>query len=161
MILLPRALATAVLLAISLSAQADSFAGVVTYVTDGDTLWVRPASGAARPVRLQGIDAPEICQPWGQQARSALTAQALHRHVRVQGRARDAYDRTLGRVRLNGQDLGSWMVSRGHAWSDRFRGRKGRYAREESEARSERLGLWSAVSPLPPREFRRRHGSCK
>jgi micrococcal nuclease len=157
-----RALTAAALLASGLAAHAGNFSGTVTHVTDGDTLWVRPASGAAaRPVRLQGIDAPEICQPWGLEARDALAAQALHRRVRVASRARDAYERTLARVTSDGHDLGWWMVSRGHAWSDRFRGRSGPYANAEAGARSAGLGLWKGSSPLPPREFRRRHGRCK
>ena len=44
--------------------QAQS--GVVVRVVDGDTLWVK--TGASQPplkVRIQGIDAPEICQPGG------------------------------------------------------------------------------------------------
>ena len=35
------------LLAMWASATAADFTGVVTHVTDGDTLWVRPASGGA------------------------------------------------------------------------------------------------------------------
>jgi micrococcal nuclease len=157
-----RALAAFALFASSVCAHAGSFSGIVTHVTDGDTLWVRPVSGGApRQVRLQGIDAPEICQTWGPQARGALAARVLHRHVRVASRGHDAYGRTLGQVGSDGQDLGSWLVSRGHAWSDRFRGRSGRYAKEESGARTARLGLWSGSSALAPRDFRSRYGSCK
>jgi micrococcal nuclease len=157
-----RALAALALFASGACAHAESFSGIVTHVTDGDTLWVRPVSGGApRQVRLQGIDAPEICQTWGPQARRALAVRVLHRHVGVASRGRDAYERTLGQVESDRQDLGSWLVSRGHAWSDRFRGRSGRYAKEESAARAARLGLWSGGSALPPREFRSRHGSCR
>ncbi len=49
--------------------------GVVTHVSDGDTVWVQPLHGGeAHKVRLLGIDAPEICQPWGPQSRAALHA---------------------------------------------------------------------------------------
>jgi micrococcal nuclease len=150
------------LFAAAISAQARSFEGVVTHVTDGDSLWVRPAlRGAPLEVRLQGIDAPEICQAFGRSAHDALAAHILHRRVSVTSRARDSYQRTLGRVRFNGEDLGAWMVSRGYAWSYRFRRDGGPYAAQELDARNARIGLWADGAPMQPREFRKRHGSCK
>jgi len=157
-----RLMAAGLLLALALGAQARSFEGVVTHVTDGDSLWVRPASGGApRQVRLQGIDAPEICQAFGVPSRDALAAHVLQRHVAVNSRARDSYQRALGRVSVNGQDLGAWMVGRGYAWSYRFRRGGGPYAAQEAQARNARLGLWAHGPAMEPREFRKRHGSCK
>lgn len=154
--------AASLLLVTCVAVQAATFAGTVTHVSDGDSLWVRPASGGPpREVRLRGVDAPEICQRYGPQARAALTAQALHQQVRVASRARDSYHRTLAQVTMAGQDLGLWMVSRGHAWSYRFRGNPGPYAQQEAQARKAGLGLWSGPAPVPPPEFRKRHGSCK
>lgn len=157
-----RGVLAAAALASSLSAQAAAFEGTVTYVTDGDSLWVRPlAGGEPVEVRLQGIDAPEICQPHGREARAALAALALHRPVTVRPRARDRYERVLARVRLGRQDLGGWMVGQGHAWSDGWRGRRGPYARQQAQAAHARLGLWRSGSALEPRLFRQRHGSCR
>ncbi|HXD42999.1 MAG TPA: thermonuclease family protein [Ramlibacter sp.] len=154
--------AASLLLALATCAQARSFEGVVTHVTDGDSLWVRPASGGApRQIRLQGIDAPEICQAFGVASRNALAAHVLHRRVAVASRARDGYQRVLGRVSVNGEDLGAWLVSRGLAWSDRYRHRPGPYEPQEARARAARLGLWADGTPLLPREFRKRHGRCK
>ena len=150
------------LLALSPAALARAFQGVVTHVGDGDSLWVRPDSGGTpRQVRVHGIDAPEVCQAFGLPARDALAALVLHRHVAVNSRARDTYSRTLGRVSMNGQDLGAWMVSRGYAWSYRFGRNRGPYAALEEQARRARLGLWAHGMPVEPREFRKRHGGCK
>ena len=56
----------------------------VTHVTDGDTLWVRPlAGGEAFKLRLQGLDAPEICQDWGLESRAALQQRLAQRTVTV------------------------------------------------------------------------------
>ncbi len=155
------ALAAAVLAA-PLWLHAAPFAGVVTYVGDGDSLWIRPlAGGEPVEVRLQGIDAPEICQPHGREAREALAALALHRQVTVRPRARDRYERVLARVRLGQQDVGGWMVARGHAWSDGWRGRRGPYAAQQAHAAAARLGLWRSDGALEPRRFRQRHGSCR
>lgn len=153
--------AVLLLLAVSAGAPANAKAlnGVVNHVTDGDTLWVRPASGPPVQVRIQGLDAPEICQAFGPQARDALAARVLHRTVRVATRARDIYHRTVGRVDLDGQDLGAWLVAGGFAWSAHYRGRNGPYAAQEARARQERRGLWAAAAQ-EPRLFRKRHGSC-
>jgi endonuclease YncB( thermonuclease family) len=155
-------LAIVCLLALCLPTQARRFEGVVTHVTDGDSIWVRPDSGGeARDVRLQGIDAPEICQAFGVSARNALAAHALHRRVTVNSRARDKYERTLGRVSLNGEDLGAWMVARGYAWSYHFHRHTGPYGVQEERARSARLGLWADGRAIEPRQFRKQHGSCR
>jgi len=157
-----RALAAAALAACWLPAPAAVFEGVVSHVSDGDSLWVRPLGGGeALPVRLQGIDAPEICQAFGREARAALAALALHRQVTVRVRARDRYERLLARVRLGRHDLGGWMVGQGNAWSDGWRGRGGPYAKQQAQAQAARLGLWAGGDPVLPREFRRRHGSCR
>lgn len=134
----------------------------VTHVVDGDSVWVRPERGGApRPVRLRGIDAPEICQAHGRAARDALAAKVLSRPVTLRLHGRDAYQRLLGELATrSGDDVGAWMVSQGHAWSPGYRGRSGAYAREQDRARSHRRGLWAAGRALEPRTFRRRHGSC-
>jgi micrococcal nuclease len=135
--------------------------GTVTYVTDGDTLWVRPQDdGAPRTVRIHGIDAPEICQHYGEAARAALMARVLGQRVQVRARRTDQYGRVVARITLQGQDVGGWMVTEGHAWSYRYRRDAGPYAAQESRARALGRGLFGSGSPERPRDFRKRHGSC-
>ena len=151
------------LAAASAGSRADeaSFRATVTRVSDGDTLWVRRASGG-RPVavRLAGIDAPELCQPHGLQAQQALQARAQRQSVVVRVQGRDDYQRLLARVQLDEQDLGSWLVSTGHAWSYRWRQDPGPYAQQQALARQARRGLW-ADAAVEPRRFRREHGPCE
>lgn len=141
-------------------APVQSLSGVVTRVTDGDTLWVRPGDAAPVKVRLQGIDAPERCQAWGVEARQALAARVLHRQVEVHTRAYDDYHRAIGRLHLDGEDVAAWMVREGHAWSYRWRRSPGPYAAQETEARQARRGLFAAPEAVEPREFRKVHGPC-
>lgn len=154
-------LCAALLLASSAPAVSRTLQAVVTHVSDGDTIWVRPAgASAALQLRLQGLDAPEICQDFGMQARDALAARVLRREVRVAIRARDVYQRAVGRVSLEGQDLGAWLVAGGYAWSAGYQRRSGAYAQEQMAARQARRGLWAAAAPVNPRSFRKRHGPC-
>lgn len=145
----------------ALPALAEGYTGHVTHVSDGDTVWVRPVTGgAAQPVRIEGVDAPELCQPGGTEARDALAAQVLHRPVRVIASGRDDYGRRIARLESAGSDVGGWLVRHGHAWSYRFRRDPGPYAREQRLARQARAGLWGAPQPMEPRLFRQFNGPC-
>ncbi|HET7792107.1 MAG TPA: thermonuclease family protein [Rhizobacter sp.] len=152
--------AIASLLWLALCAGAQAFSGVVVRVTDGDTLWLRPDDGGrAVKVRMEGIDAPERCQPWGPQAKAALASRVLNQHVQVKQRAYDDYQRVIGGLWMNGEDIAAWMVREGHAWSYRYRRSLGPYAAEEQQARAARRGLFAAPA-MEPREFRKSHGPC-
>jgi micrococcal nuclease len=151
----------------------SSFTGVVTHVSDGDTLWVRPANagwgGDTVKIRFQGIDAPEFCQSGGAAAQAALKARALRQTVTVQSGRFDDYGRMLARIHLGatkttdqgGDDLGAWMVSQGYAWSYRYRNSPGPYAAQEQTARAAQRGVWATPGAIEPRVFRKQHGSCK
>ncbi|SFU63386.1 nuclease homologue [Polaromonas sp. YR568] len=140
-----------------------TWSGVVTYVVDGDTVRVRPPGGG-KPVsiRVDGIDAPEICQAFGPASRDALMRRVLGKRVKVLGKRHDDYGRLLARIELNGEDTGQWMVARGLAWSYRFRSSPGPYAAQQRRARAAGLGLFSPAqgAPVYPAQFRKQHGSC-
>lgn len=133
----------------------------VTRVFDGDTLWVRPlAGGRYRKLRLDGIDAPEICQAGGVASRDALAAMVSAQEVRVEVHRYDDYGRALVHLSVGGHDVSARLVSAGHAWSNRWRHSLGPYAEEEEVARKHRKGIFSDPTPELPRDFRRRHGPC-
>lgn len=152
-----------VLLAL-LAGPAGALSGVVTRVSDGDTIWVKPDDAPKRKpvkVRLVGIDAPERCQPWGAEATAALSARVLHQRVEVPTRGVDTHGRVLGGVRLaDGSDVAAWMVSQGLAWSPRYQRHPGPYAREQQDAQLRRAGLFADAAPMEPWLFRRMHGPC-
>lgn len=141
-----------------------AWSGVVTYVVDGDTVRVRPPGGG-KPVsiRIDGIDAPEICQAFGPDSRDALMRRVLGKRVKVYGKRHDDYGRLLARVEFDGGDTGQWMVARGLAWSYRFHSSPGPYAAQQRHARAAGLGVFSHANgapPVYPAQFRKQHGSC-
>lgn len=141
-----------------------SWTGVVTYVVDGDTVRVSPPDGG-KPVsiRIDGIDAPEICQSGGPEARDALSRRLLGKHVVIQSKVRDSYGRQVARVVFNRQDQGKWLVTQGLAWSYRYRNNAGPYAVQQRHAQATRLGMFAPVyaeAPVYPGDFRKQHGSC-
>lgn len=147
--------------------------GQVTRVSDGDTIWVRPGAPTpappargekrARPIkiRIEGIDAPERCQPWGPQATEALRTRLMGQTVQVALRGRDDYRRWLGQVEHDGEDVAAWLVREGHAWSYGHRHGAGVLAALERQARERGAGLFAQPDPMPPGVFRRWHGPCE
>jgi micrococcal nuclease len=141
---------------------AQNFSARVVTVSDGDTIWVTPLQSNRRiKLRLQGFDAPESCQAGGEASTRALRELILRQMVEVEMRGQDDYQRGLARIRYRGKDVGAFMVSQGHAWSYRFKGDPGPYAREEEAARQSRRGVFAQARPERPRDFRRRHGPCE
>lgn len=137
------------------------FSARVTAVPDGDTLWVQPTDGGTpRKLRLQGIDAPEICQRGGLASRAALQTLVARAVVQVELKYYDDYGRGLARIHIGPQDVAATMVSTGQAWSYRWRRSLGPYAAEERAARQAGAGVFSVTKPESPRDFRNRHGSC-
>ena len=162
--LAPKLIACMLLVLMAVQACAATLqarSGVVTWVVDGDTLWVKTSARTQLlKVRLQGIDAPEICQPGGVQARDALNREVLGQNVTVSYGAHDTYGRTLGTLHLQGQDMGRWMVAQGHAWVYSYRHKKPLYADELRQAQSAGRGVFRDVAAEEPRAFRKRLGSC-
>jgi endonuclease YncB( thermonuclease family) len=139
---------------------APTVQGVVTKVTDGDSLWITPPGQGGIEVRLRDIDAPEICQPWGEEARRALEALVLGKTVVLRIAGRDTYGRTLGQVQADGVDVARRMVEEGHAWSLRTRWDRGPLVKEERMAGALRRGLHGQPGAVMPRDFRQGHGPC-
>ncbi len=137
--------------------------GQVSRVVDGDTLWVKTEGDGEPPVvvRLEGIDAPESCQPGGADATAALTSLALRRNVSVRVAARDDHGRTVGKVYDGSKDLGDRMVRDGQAWSSRYQYDRGPYVAEERMALALKRGLHAAGNAVMPRDFRKQHGPCE
>lgn len=128
----------------------------ITRIIDGDSL-VATVGKRRVEVRLADIDAPELRQFYGGAARDLAERLALGQRGHMRTRARDSYGRTVADVYLaGGRNLGYLLVAAGYAWHDpRFRSKPQLAAAQES-ARRARRGLWAAVNPEPPWEYRRR-----
>jgi endonuclease YncB( thermonuclease family) len=142
------------------AAAAKTVQGIVTQVSDGDSLWLKPAEGRPIEVRLRDIDAPEICQPWGDDARKALSELTLNKVASLQIVARDSYGRTVGSLMIEDTNVSRYMVENGHAWSTRSRWDQGPLVKQEKMARALTRGLHSQGGAIQPWEWRRTRGTC-
>jgi endonuclease YncB( thermonuclease family) len=146
---------------VCITTSAHAWLGVVSHVSDGDTVWVQPLQGGATyKVRLLGIDAPEMCQPWGPQSRAVLHAALQGQVVEVQTHSRDTYGRWLAQLTRQGVDVNAWMVGQGYAWSYSYKNHAGPYEALQAQAQSQHLGLFADGQALQPRWFRKRFGAC-
>jgi micrococcal nuclease len=135
--------------------------GLVVAVTDGDTLTLRLPDGQPVTVRLRDIDAPEICQPWGPEAKAALSDLALNKLAILTPSARDSFGRVVGRVTVEELDVGRRLVEDGHAWSTRVQYDRGPLVKQERMAKALGRGLHPQVPrAIPPWEWRRDKGPC-
>lgn len=124
-------------------------------VIDGDTLKIRQEAGLLK-VRLRGIDAPELNQPYGIEAGAQLDNLVKNGHIRIEEHGQDNYGRTLAVLyRDDGRNINLALVQSGAAWVDRRYNSDPAYHAAEGKARSGQLGLWRKPSPTPPWDWRR------
>lgn len=145
--------------------------GVVTKVSDGDTVNITEQFGTKVKVRLYGIDSPETeksnkktgkvskaGQPYGEEALHALRQKIDRKQVRLDVMDVDRYGRTVGIVWLNNRNINLEMVADGWAWAYTqylARPHASEYVQVEEQARKARKGLWQQNNPQPPWEFRK------
>jgi len=135
--------------------------GKATQVIDGSTFVLETNDGLSLRVRLAGIEAPELCQTWGAEARDALKDWLQDQPLSVKNVGKDGKGSMLGQVVVDGADINRRMVEEGHAFSQRTKWDRGPYVKEERVAHSLTRGMYSVGVPENPAEFKRSHGPCK
>jgi len=139
-----------------MAAPGQILTGQVVAVHDGDTLTMQSGSFLYK-VRLSDVDAPEMGQVFGKQARQYTEQMVLGSWVRVNVALIDRHGRRVGEVIVeDGWVLNEELVHAGFAWYYRVHPvRNDRLQKLEQYAFSKKLGLWVEKDPLPPWEFRR------
>jgi endonuclease YncB( thermonuclease family) len=129
-------------------------------VLDGDSLYVN-----RKPVRLFGIDAPELGQscsgpkgaPWncGIEAKMFLERLVGREVVSCEVREHDVYDRNIAICKVKQQDLGRALVREGLAIA--YRRYSDKYYPDEMMAVGAKRGMWAGKFQSPE-SFRREKG---
>ena len=143
------------LLFVSPSDLATDLVGKVVGVSDGDTITVLVDKKPIK-IRLEGIDAPEAKQSFGNRSKQALSDLVFGKEVRVKKTGEDRYGRSLGFVSRDGIDINAKMIQDGWAWHYKKYNRDSKLADLELEARVAKRGLWAEANPLAPWDFRDR-----
>jgi endonuclease YncB( thermonuclease family) len=139
-----------------------SIEGKVVSVENGDTIMVKADGDESDTyqVKLHAVDAPDIGQPYYENARKSLSKLILKKDVTVKIQNAYARDMIIGTVYRDGRDIGLELVEKGFAWHfKRFAnqqpaGERKSYADAQEYASTAGRGLWSDDRPTPPWVFR-------
>ena len=143
--------------------NAATLQGKVIGVADGDTLTLLDAQKNQHKIRLQGIDAPEKAQAFGNKSKQSLHEMVHGKEVFVDVQKKDKYGRSVGKILVNQTDACLEQIKRGMAWhykqyaNEQSPEDRDVYAQAESTALAQSLGLWKDKSPTPPWAFRKQN----
>ena len=159
----------------ALAGDTQPFEARVIDVIDGDTITVSDSGQVQHGIRLVGIAAPEMTQPFGDRSKQSLLRMVADKDVRIEPVNRDSCGRLVAMVWVTPQslpcantgepcpktlDVGRGQLTVGLAWyyeayeheqseQDRLA-----YAFDETEARARKVGLWADPRATPPWEWR-------
>ncbi len=127
-------------------------------VVDGDTFVGVADSGDTLTYNVYSIEAPEIDQPQGYEARKYLYNIVLQRRVEVtpKGGQTPRGMRVIATTRDN-DDVADLMLRSGYAWYRNDTVNELRYIRSERFAQEEGVGIWAHPDNVAPWEWRKQH----
>ena len=145
---------------------AEEFMAKVIRVVDGDSVNVlRLPEKEELKLRLYGIDAPEWKQAYGKESKDALKGLlGPNAEISVKVLDNDRYGRLICKLHLDNKDISvnEWMISDGNAWHYvKYAPDDMNLKQAEDNARNNKLGLWSAIDPTPPWEYRKNQKAKK
>jgi endonuclease YncB( thermonuclease family) len=142
--------------------NAKTIEGLVVGVADGDTITVLDQHMNTYKIRLQGIDAPEKKQAFGEKSKQSLNDLVNGKQVHIEYDKEDKYGRMVGKVTLGDLDVCLQQLVLGMAWhykkyqNEQPATDRAVYSDTEMKSKSLRLGLWADETPMPPWAFRKK-----
>jgi micrococcal nuclease len=130
--------------------------GRVVGVHDGDTLTLLTPRKKEVKVRLEGIDAPEIGQAFGNNSKRSLSDLVFGKTVKIVVSTTDDYGRKIANVYVDDLWVNLALVEKGMAWQYAHYSHDQKLNQAEIHARAEHIGLWQGKSPIPPWDYRHR-----
>lgn len=130
--------------------------GKVIRILDGDTFEMLVPGNIPVKVRMNGIDAPEKKQAFGEKSKDHLGKLCFGKTIEVASQGKDRYNRVLGvAYTLTGMDINKEMINAGFAWHYKHYSKDLGLAAAENNARAAKRGLWVDPYPVAPWEFRK------
>lgn len=136
--------------------------GTVVEVPDSDVVRLKMTDEKTHSIRLNGIDAPELKQDFGETAQAELVRLVQGRTIRVVTQSEDRIGQIIGDVYVKEDGtttetfVNVFLVAKGFAWHFvRFAPENRLLADSEAAARKSRTGLWNAEHPTAPWDWRK------
>ena len=129
---------------------------VATGVLNGNLFQCVDFNNKTHLVKMADMEAPELEQPYGREAKNYLKSNIYNRKITVKIRGNSGKDMLRGELYFEKKNLNREMIRLGLSWSDRNNG-DSLYRRLENEAHSNGTGLWSDFSAEYPADFRKKH----
>ena len=134
----------------------------VVKVSDGDTVTCRKRffSRQQVSVRLAYIDAPELRQSHGSEAKQALQKMLLHKNVKVVVTDLDPYGRYVGDIYRLGRSISEQLIKQGYAWAypnyAKNKAHREHLVGLQAHAKAKKVGMWKNRKNENPSDFRKR-----
>jgi len=136
-------------------ADANSIAGYVVGIADGDTFTLLTKSKQQVKIRLYGIDCPEKKQDFGQVAKQKLSALIFNTNVTAKKINIDRYGRTVAIVYDASKNcINEELLRTGLAWHYKKYDNNPAWEKLQNDARKNKSGLWSQPNPVAPWDYR-------
>ena len=153
---------SSVLLALCVCTYAsdEKIIGNLKRVVDGDTIFLKTEANNSIKVRLAFIDAPELNQPFGPDAKAYLKKIEGQR-VTIDVKSKDRYGRHVAILFHRNADINLAMVEIGYAWvytkylKYASIPMRNKYLHAEFLAKQNALGLWKVNDYIAPWEWRK------
>lgn len=138
----------------SVPTSRQSLSGLVTSVSDGDTIKLRTDDGVYT-IQMTGIDAPEFGQRFAEHSRNYLFEMVSSKTVIVEVTGQDSNGDLIGELFLEGLSINKLMLTDGFAWAIRGLSAESNWGGLEHIAREQRFGLWRDETVVAPWKFRK------
>ena len=136
--------------------SAQILMGKAVGIADGDTFTLLVNGNEQVKIRIDGIDAPEKKQDFGNRAKEYLSGMIWGKELTVTVTKKDRYGRSIGKISTPEiPDVGFEMIKAGFAWQYRDYNNEKAYEDAESLARQNRKGLWLDNNPKRPQDYRK------
>ncbi len=138
----------------------------IVNVHDGDTITIKYLDGEKKgrieKVKLFGIDAPELEQAYGFNAKQHLVTHLRSIDIKFKRKSINLDSQPEGILYADGININNKMIENGYAWQNK------RYSTDSElndmylKARDKEIGLWNDTQePIPPWVFRSYEGKSK
>jgi len=141
-------------------ASDEKVVGNLKRVVDGDTFYLKTGSDNSIKVRMAFIDAPELNQPFGKDAKAFLK-KIEGQKVAIDVKSKDRYGRHVAILFHRNADINLLMIENGYAWvytkylKYASIPMRNKYLQAETLAKENALGLWQTRNYIAPWEWRK------